>query len=421
MITRNLIMTKSLIGCLVLGIGFSSCVTLCASTPVGENASAQEQPVEQVVNSNEIWGVRMAESIMYRHYRKVSRDPERETWWHWGYTSGLLHTAVQRLGNSSGDQRYHDFVQTFVDETIDENGNIVSRFSIDEYNIDNIKPGMILFDIYERTGEEKYLKVLQTMRRQLQHHPRTSEGGYWHKLRYPWQMWLDGIYMAAPFYARYGQVFNEPENFDDVIRQIVLIEEKTRDKKTGLLFHGWDESRVQQWADPVTGLSKSFWSRAIGWYAMALVDVLDYIPVEHPNRYKVIEVLQRTAEAVVKYQDPKTGVWYQVTDQMDREGNYLEASASAMFVYSLAKGARMGYLDKKYWDLANRAFDGIIEKFMTVDPDGQVQMNQICLVAGLGAGEHRDGTYEYYLSEPIVRNDLKGTGPFIMASLELNR
>jgi unsaturated rhamnogalacturonyl hydrolase len=417
---KYLNMSKSLIKGMLITIGLSSCIALNSK---GKNDfdKRQDQNVEQVVSSEAIWGVRMSESIMYRHYQKVNGDPLRESWWTWGYTSGLLMTAVQRLGNETGDQRYHDFVQTFVDDTTDEDGNIKGRYSVDEYNIDNIKPGMVFFDLYEKTGEIRYLNVLKLMRLQLQHHPRTSEGGFWHKLRYPWQMWLDGIYMGSPFYARYGQVFDEPENFNDVIHQIMLIEEKTRDKKTGLLYHGWDESRVQHWADPITGLSKSFWSRAMGWYAMALVDVLDYIPEHHPDRQKVVGFLRQTAEAVKKYQDSESGVWYQVTDQAGREGNYLEASASAMFVYFLAKSARMGYLEPSYKEAANKGFDGIIKHFISVDPDGQVHMNQICLVAGLGAGIHRDGTYDYYLSEPIVRNDLKGTGPFIMASMEIGR
>ena len=237
----------------------------------------------------------------------------------------------------------------------------------------------------------------------------------------PHQMWLDGLYMGAPFYARYGVVFNEPENFDDVIHQITLMEEKARDPETGLLYHGWDESRSMFWADPKTGLSASFWGRAIGWYAMALVDVLDYIPEDYPKRHLVVEVLQRLAEAVSKYQDPESGVWYQVIDQMGREGNYLESSVSSMLVYSLAKGANRGYIDKKYLDMAKKGYEGILEQFIEVDEDGEIHITQGCAVAGLGAGDHRDGTYEYYLSEPVRSDDPKATGPFIKASLELNR
>jgi unsaturated rhamnogalacturonyl hydrolase len=234
-------------------------------------------------------------------------------------------------------------------------------------------------------------------------------------------MWLDGIYMASPFYTRYGMVFNQPQNFDDVVHQITLIEEKTRDQATGLLYHGWDESREQHWADPQTGLSASFWGRAMGWYAMALVDVLEYLPPNYSQRQSVIDVLQRLVIAIVKYQDPKTGVWYQVVDQMGREGNYLESSVSSMFVYALAKGANRGYINKTYLEAAQKGYNGIIEQFIEVDDSGLVSITNACAVAGLGAGEHRDGSYEYYLSEPVRNNDPKATGPFIMASLELDR
>jgi len=360
----------------------------------------------------------MVESEMKRHPSAWSLDFERAP--KWNYTHGLVLMAIERVWQQTGDHRYFEYIKGYADDMIDENGQILHNYRIDNFNIDHLKPGMILFNLYDETGDTQYLKALQILRLQLENHPRTSEGGFWHKLRYPHQMWLDGIYMGSPFYARYGLVFNEPENFNDVIHQVVLMEEKARDPKTGLLYHGWDESRIQHWADPETGLSANFWGRAMGWYAMALVDVLDYIPEEHPNRHKVIEVLECLAEAVTKYQDA-TGVWYQVVDQMDREGNYLESSVSSMLVYTFARAVNKSYLPQEYMEVAKKGYEGILEQFIEVDPDGEVHITQGCSVAGLGAGAHRDGSYEYYLSEPIRSNDPKATGPFILASLELGR
>jgi unsaturated rhamnogalacturonyl hydrolase len=234
-------------------------------------------------------------------------------------------------------------------------------------------------------------------------------------------MWLDGAYMGSPFYAEYGMRNDEYENFDDVALQIKLMFEYMRDPETGLLYHGWDQSKTQRWADPETGLSPNFWGRAIGWYAMAIVDVLDYFPEDHPQRDDLVIILEKLSEALVKYQDEETGVWYQVVDQGDREGNYLEASASIMFTYAMAKGANNGYLDAKYREIAERAYDGILEQFIEVDENGLVNINQVCAVAGLGGDPYRDGTYEYYVNERIQVNDTKATGPFIKASLELNR
>lgn len=230
--------------------------------------------------------------------------------------------------------------------------------------------------------------------------------------------------MGAPFLAQYAKTFNEPALFDDVINQFVWMEKHARDEKTGLLYHGWDESRQQKWSDPETGRSPAFWGRAMGWYAMALVDALDFIPLEHPRRRELIAILQRLTEAITKVQDPKSGVWWQVVDQGGREGNYLEASASAMFTYALLKATRLGSIDANYRDAGRRAYQGMLRQFIEVDQDGLVNMNHVCEVAGLGGdpekGErYRSGTYDYYVNEKIRSNDPKGVGPFIFASLEM--
>ena len=252
-------------------------------------------------------------------------------------------------------------------------------------------------------------------------HPRTERGGYWHKQIYPNQMWLDGLYMADPFLAQFAQVFNEPDIFDDIAHQIAIFDRRARDAKTGLLYHAWDYSRSQKWANRQTGCSPHFWARAMGWFMMALPDILDSFPPDNPKRELIIQILRDTTEAVLSVQDETSGVWYQILDQGQRSGNYLEASASCMFVYALAKGARMGYLDSAYLQAANRGYQGILDQFIEVDERGWVNLNKIVSVGGLGGNPYRDGSFEYYISEPVVSNDYKGFGPFIMASVEIER
>jgi unsaturated rhamnogalacturonyl hydrolase len=284
-----------------------------------------------------------------------------------------------------------------------------------------VNSGKLLFGIYERTGDQRYRKAIETLREQMRRHPRNSVHGFWHKLIYPHQMWLDGIYMAGPFLSEYAMHFDEPETFDDVAYQITLIDEHTRDPETGLLYHAWDESRSQRWCDPETGLSKYFWGRAIGWYVMAIVDVLDHLPREHAKRPDLIDILDRTAAALLQVQDEATGLWYQILDLPEREGNYLEASASIMFVYAFAKGVRGGYLAQDYLLAARRGYHGVLQNLIKVDAQGFLTLEKVCGGAGLGGDPYRDGSFEYYISEKIIPNDPKGVGPFILAALEMER
>lgn len=334
----------------------------------------------------------------------------------WRYESGVMLTAFWHLWLKTRDGRYFDFIKDNIDAFVMPDGDI-RTYCIEEYNLDQINEGKLLFPLYAKTGDERYKKAAYLLREQLQKHPRTSDNGFWHKLIYPHQMWLDGVYMAGPFYADFARVFDEPAAYSDVTHQISLIDEHTRDSETGLLYHGWDESKRQVWADPVTGCSPNFWGRAIGWYIMALVDVLDILPGDHPQRRKVIAILQKTVSALAAVQDPSTDTWYQVLDQGERQGNYLEASASCMFVYAILKGIREGYIDKKYLEMARKGYAGILAEFITVDDRGQPHVNGICSVAGLD--QNRDGSFEYYISEKVVTDDYKGVGPFIMASIEL--
>lgn len=366
------------------------------------------------------WSARMADSVMKRNPDATTIDGSR-----WEYTPGLVMKAIFEVAQRTGNEKYWNYAKSYYDGFITEDGTI-RGYRKDDYNIDRINPGKPLFLLYAKTKDEKYRKAIEQLRQQMREHPRTSEGGFWHKQRYPNQMWLDGLYMGAPFLAQYAKTFNEPALFDDVINQYVLMEKHARDEKTGLLYHGWDEKRLQKWADPQTGRSPAFWGRAMGWYAMGLVETLDFVPLEHPRRGELLAILQRLADAVTKYQDPKTGVWWQVVDQPDREGNYLESSVSTMLAFALLKSTRLGYVDPKYRANARRAYDGILKQFIEVDPDGTVTVTKACAVAGLGGdpekGErYRAGTFDYYVSEPVRSNDPKAVGPFIFASLEMER
>lgn len=355
------------------------------------------------------WSVRMAESVMTRNPVLMER---------WHYEVGVMLKAFHELWERTGDERYYDYVKENIDRFVQPDGSI-RTYDMSDYNLDQINAGKLLFPLYERTGDERYRRAADTLRTQLRQHPRTSEGGFWHKKVYPHQLWLDGVYMAGPFLSQYGRAFDDPEAFDEITHEILLVARHMRDPATGLYYHGWDEAREQIWADSVTGLSKNFWGRGMGWYGMALVDVLDDLPADHPDRGAVVRELRRFAAAVANVQDPVTGTWYQVLDQPNREANYLEASASNMFVYTLARGVRQGHLDPAYLDVARRGYAGILEQFVVVNENGLVDLDRTVSVGGLGGKNQRDGSFEYYMSEPIQLNDRKGVGPFIMASLEM--
>jgi unsaturated rhamnogalacturonyl hydrolase len=365
------------------------------------------------------WHVQMLDSEIKRNPSAWMLDFEKRP--KWNYTHGLVLMATKKIWEQTGRQSYFNYIKSYYDEMIDEQGNIGHNFKMENFNIDHIKPGINLFDLYDATGDERYLKALKILREQLRIHPRTNEGAYWHKNIYPHQLWLDGVYMNTPFYARYGMVFKETEAFDDVVLQIKIVEKNTRNETNGLLYHAWDESREQQWADPVTGHSPNFWGRSMGWFTMALVDVLDYLPENHPGRAEVITILKRLMDAVLAYQDEESGLWYQVLDQNNRNGNYLEASASCMFAYTLVKGVNNNLLGSDYLEPAVKAWQGILDSLITIDKDGMVNLNQVCGVAGLGGDPYRDGSYEYYINEIIRSNDPKGVGPFMLLSMEMEK
>ncbi len=363
------------------------------------------------------WSVRMAESFMQRNPDSIfyAGEPKSSRW---TYEQGVMLEAMHQMYGVTGQDSYLGYIKRNLDRYIRPDGKI-QTYEYETFNLDNIPSGRQLLTLYGKTGEMRYRVAADTLRKQLMNQPRTNEGGFWHKQIYPYQMWLDGLYMAEPFYAEYARIFDEPAAFDDIANQILFVEKHTRDPKTGLLYHAWDESRQQRWANPESGQSPHFWGRAIGWYAMALVDVLDFFPGGHPKRPYIISVLRRLAEAVAKFRDPATGLWYQVIDQGGREGNYYEASASCMFIYAFAKGANKGYLDSDYFAIAEQSFKGVISHLVTQDADGLVSLHHTCQGAGLGGNPYRDGSYAYYIGERQRTNDFKGLGPFIVAALQL--
>jgi unsaturated rhamnogalacturonyl hydrolase len=337
--------------------------------------------------------------------------------WGWNYELGTLLEGFDALWLNTADKRYYEYIKSSVDQFVEADGSIPTR-KLEEYQLDNILLGRQLLLLYGVTQDPRYAKAATLLYDQLQHQPRTPSGGFWHKQRYPNQMWLDGLYMAEPFNAEYAKTFHHPEAFADIAKQFTLMDSHARDPKTGLLYHGWDESKAERWADPKTGLSTQFWARAMGWYMMALVDTLDYLP-EGEARAGLLTQLGHDAAAVARFQDAKSGLWFQVMDRGGEKGNYLESSASCMFVYALQKAVRRGYLPEKYASVAQQGYRGILSHFIQEGSAGAVTLTDTVKGAGLGGNPYRDGSYAYYIGEKVIANDPKGVGAFLLASAEM--
>lgn len=337
----------------------------------------------------------------------------------WSYDMGVVLKGFEGIWMNTGDVKYFNAIQAKMDWFVQNDGT-VKGYELDEYNIDHVNNGKLVLLLYRITGKEKYKKAADLLRSQLKTHPRTNEGGFWHKKVYPYQMWLDGLYMGAPFYAEYAMLFHEDTAFNDIANQFIWMEKHARDAKTGLLHHAWDESKQQQWADKKTGKSPHFWGRAMGWYSDAIVDALDYFPANHPKRKALIDILNRLVMALEKQQDNTTGLWYDVMNYNGpgKEKNYFEASASCQFVYAIAKGVRKGYLPAAKIAIAKKAYDGIVKHFIKVE-NGQTNLHGTVKVSGLGGKPYRDGSFEYYMSEQVIVNDPKGVGAFLLASNEM--
>lgn len=372
---------------------------------------------------SEPWSVRMADSVMVRFADPATIETSDDgSTPKWNYAPAFLVHAVAQVGVRTGEHKYVDYARRYMTGFVDHRGVIVTpTYDPATFKLDDVAPARVSLLLHRQTRDAKWLAAAHALADQLRRQPRTSDGGFWHKQIYPQQMWLDGIFMACPFMAEYSAIDGTPWQ-DEAVRQIVTIAQHAHDAKTGLYYHGWDESHAQRWADPSTGRSPCLWARAVGWYAMGIVDTLESLPPEHPRRAELVDILRGLADAIARVQDPQTGLWFQILDQGGREGNYLESSASCMFVYALAKGVRLGHIEPRYSDVARRGYNGILARFVETDAHtGLVSLKDTCRVAGLGGQPYRDGSYAYYVSEPRVANDPKGLAPFILASLEIEQ
>ncbi|MGC2162606.1 MAG: glycoside hydrolase family 88 protein [Silvibacterium sp.] len=350
------------------------------------------------------WSQRTANSAISRWPNgRFASAAEKEVW---NYELGVLLDGMDAVWYDTADGAYYQYTKRAVDQLVAPDGSIPT-YDPSAHSLDNIALGRQLLLLYRVTQNAKYYKAATLLRRQLSTQPRNVSGGFWHKQIYPNQMWLDGLYMAEPFYAEYASVFDEPQDFSDITRQFALAEQHARSPKTGLLYHGWDESRKQAWA------------RGMGWYMMALVDTLPHYPKNNPGRATLLAILNRTASAVVQYQDRKTGLWYQVLDKPKAPGNYFESSAACMFTYALQKGVRLGYLPEHYSQNAARAWQDILSHFVQADANGSITITNTVKTIGLGGAPYSDGSYGYYVHSPVVSNDPKGVGAFLLASTEM--
>ena len=397
-----------------LTAGLMSAASAC------QHISAQETPDFSFIRGIEPYSVKMMLSEMARNPDATWLDG-RQGQRKWNYTTGLELLSFLDVAERYGLDYPVDYVRSWADTMATEDGT-VWKYKKEAYNVDHICPARIYYRLYDEFRDQKYRRVLRKIREQIDTQPRTGDGIFWHKQIYPHQVWLDGLYMAQPFYAEYTKRFSPKSErdslFHDIAGHFKGAAKHTYDPATGLFRHAWDESRSMFWADTLSGQSSHAWGRACGWYAIALAETLDYFPEKHPDRKELIGQFRYLMDAVRKYADPVTGMWYQVLDSPGREGNYLEATASSMFVYAALKGVRMGYLDSSWREYSRDLYNRFVDTFVRENPDGTISLTSCCSVAGLGGKEMRDGTYAYYLSEPVIDNDCKGVGPFIWASLE---
>ncbi|HPF87691.1 MAG TPA: glycoside hydrolase family 88 protein [Candidatus Limiplasma sp.] len=355
------------------------------------------------------WHVRIADGLMNLYPTLDKR---------WSYDYGVVWKGMAALYTLTGDRKYFDYIRRGMDSFLNADGTQIRDYHREEYNLDYINNGKLLLYLWQQTGDARYKTAAELLLDQLLHQPRTPEGGFWHKQIYTGQMWLDGLYMGEPFYAECAKLFDHAEWFDDITHQFLLVREKTMHKPTGLGLHAWDSTHAQPWANPETGCSPHVWGRAVGWYACAVADTLDYLPQGSLNRHKMVTLLADLLAAVWKAQDKRTHVWLQVMDAPDRPGNYAESSCSAQFIYATAKAKRLR-LCKTVDDATLReAWQGAVDQFIEVYK-GNAIVTKCCQVAGLGNKQERDGSFAYYMSEPIVANDCKGSGAMLQAAVEM--
>lgn len=324
------------------------------------------------------------------------------------YHQGVFLSGMQRTLWLSGEQKYYEYIKTWVDLFVNENGEITICTTDDQF--DDMQPAILIFDLYKKTGDERYKKILDHFIPIVEKWPKNAKGGFWHKLFRQNQMWLDTLYMIGPFCAMYAKEFDKPYLFEVIYQQMNFMRTYMTDKKTGLLYHGWDDSRAAEWSNPETGLSPHFWGRAIGWYAVAILDILEYLPEEHPRRADFIQAEIDIIHAIVHYQDEKTGLWCQVVDRTSDPDNWFETSCSCLYTYALSKGIKMDILDDTYEKYMHRGYQGVIDT-LTFDDEGNLFVNKVCVGTGIG-------DYQFYLQRPVVQNDLHGMGAFLLMCTE---
>jgi unsaturated rhamnogalacturonyl hydrolase len=374
------------------------CLTLLAATPLLAQTTAQDA------------------ATMAAQARAVDPKP-------FAYESGVLLDGLAAQWQATADGADFAAIKAAVDKWVAKDGTLIpgekGPFKPEAHSLDNLEPGRAVLLCYRVTGDARYYKAAKFLYEQFATQPRTPEGGYWHKQIYPQQMWLDGAYMGEPFRAAYAATFQDTAAFDDIAHQFLLMHQHLRDPKTGLLRHGWDSAHTQPWADKQTGMSQESWARAVGWYAVALVDTLQWFPADHKDRPRLIAVLNDVADSIAKTQQP-SGVWMDVLSQPKRAGNFEEASASEMFVYSLAKGVRLGYLPVKFAPIAQRGWKGIETRFVTREGSA-ITLHGTVKVSGLGGSPYRAGDYNYYIHEERADNETKGVGAYLMAASEMQQ
>lgn len=363
---------------------------------VGSASSHQYTPLQ--------WAEKACDALMAKFEPEALPPVER-----FHYHQGVFLLGMERCWKQNGQDKYYEYLKRWVDSLILADGSI-KRYNPDE--MDDIQPGVLLYNLFEKTGDERYKKALHTLVSHLKALKTNKEGGFWHKDRYPNQMWLDGLFMGGPIAVEFGTKFNDISLFDLFTLQALLMVKHTRDEKTGLLYHGWDESKKAVWADPETGKSPEFWGRAIGWYVVALLDILEFLPESHKDRNALVEILKDLVASIVKFQDAESGLWYQLVDKGDRPENWLETSCSCLYVNAIAKAVRNGFMDKKYLEYARKGYRGIIDR-LKFDENGRIVIGDICIGTGIG-------DYAHYIARPRSENDLHGAGAFIIMCVEMN-
>ncbi len=335
----------------------------------------------------------------------------------WNYEDGCVLIGAQMMYEATGEEFYYNSIKNYVDRYVDENG-VIKGYDPEEYNIDRIPSGLVFYLLYEKSGEEKYRKAIESLMEQLRSHPRTESGNFWHKNIYPYQIWLDGLYMGMPYYLTYKKLYDNGAGYEDVMKQFNNTREVLFDEEKKLYYHAYDEKKQMFWANKETGLSENFWSRALGWYLMAIVDCYEIFPEEQKEtRFRLAELLIEAVDGALLYQDKESGLFYQLTALPQLEGNYLEMTASAMIAYTIIKGIRLGILkEEKYRGKGEEILIGIETRLFSLR-DGKLQLNGMCKGAGLGPDDrlNRDGSVSYYLGEEVVSDEQKGVGAAMMA------